>query len=105
MLSSVFFWYLQMELLTSAEFLTKQQTDLQGRELNTQAGSYRTRGEVFKKGGIQVRCQEHIFCSQGGEAPAQVAWRSCVRGQFGWGSELPGLVEVVPVLGGEVGIR
>jgi len=50
--------------------------------------------------------------SEGGEALAQVAQRSCgcpllssVQGQVGWSFEQPGLVEDVPAQGREVGTR
>jgi len=50
-----------------------------------------------------MRSKEEILHSEGGEALVQVAQRSCgcplpgsVRGQVGWSSEQPGLVEGVP---------
>jgi len=50
--------------------------------------------------------------SEGAEALAQVAQRSCgcalpgsVQGQVGWGFEQPGLVEGVPAHGRGVGTR
>jgi len=54
--------------------------------------------------------KEEILPREGGEALAQVSWRSCgcrlpgsVQGQVGRGSEQPGLVEGVPAQGRGVG--
>jgi len=59
-----------------------------------------------------MRYWEEILPSEGGEALAQVAQRSCgcpllgrAQGQVGWSSEHPGLVEDVPADGGGVGTR
>ena len=59
-----------------------------------------------------MRSKEGILHSEGGEALAQVAQRSCgcplpgsAQGQAGWSSEQPDLVEGVPAHGRAVGTR
>jgi len=59
-----------------------------------------------------MRYKEEILYSEGCEALAQVAQRSCgcslpgsAQGQVGWSSEQPGLVEVVPAHGRGGGTR
>ena len=59
-----------------------------------------------------MRCQEENLHSEGGEALAQVAQRSCgcpipgmVQGQVGWGPGQPDLVGGVPAHGRGVGTR
>ena len=58
-----------------------------------------------------MRCKEEIPLCEGGEAPAQVAQRSCgcplpgrVQGQVGRGFGQPGLVEGVPACGRGAGL-
>jgi len=83
----------------------------QAREgLFTRAWSDRTRGNVFKLKEGRCRHKKEILYSEGGEALAQPAQRSCgcplparVQGQVGWGSEQPCLVEGVPAQGRGVG--
>jgi len=59
-----------------------------------------------------IRYRQEILYSEGGEALAPVAQRSCgcpcpgsIQGQVGWGFEQPGLVEGVPAHGRGVGTR